>query len=42
MKKSEELELKEDHDDLFKAVSILGQRVNRFIKRLKNGRKKTR
>lgn len=39
MKNKEILKLKEDHDDLFKAVSSLSKRCYKFVKRLKNGRK---
>jgi len=41
MKKDKEiLDLKEDHDDLFKAVHGLSKKVNNFIRRLKPCKKK--
>ena len=34
------LELKEDVEDLWKATSHLSKKVNKYIKKLKNGRTK--
>lgn len=43
MKKNKKLlELKEELDDLFKAVSCYIKKSNEFIRRLKNGRKQNR
>ena len=40
MKKKNELNIKEDVEDLWKATSHLSKKVDKYIKRVKNGRKK--
>lgn len=41
MKKKNELELKEDVEDLWKATSHLSKKVDKYMKKVKHGRKKT-
>ena len=40
MKKKNELDLKEDVEDLWKATSHLSKKVDKYLKKVKNGRKK--